>query len=94
MDNNKTYNPYQIIELITKTKDSDKIKTYYSGAETGLETLPSYIMCKLLSRTNLCENEPFINVLGLLSLTPTTPETQALFLSKVLPKTNSYCPKW
>lgn len=94
MDNNKTHNPYQIIELITKTKDSDKIKSYFTTAQDSQETLPSYIMCKLLSRTNLCENEPSINVLGLLSLTPTTPETQALFLSKVLPRTNSYCPKW
>lgn len=94
MTNNKTYNPYQIIELITKDKDPEKIKTYFRGAETGLETLPSFIICKLLSRTNLCDGERSINILGLLSMTQTTPETQSLLLAKSLPKTNSFCPKW
>lgn len=84
-------NPYVITDLILKKKDRAAIEAYSGDPES----LPIFIICKLLSRNGGCHQEALINTLGLISLTQIDKSSACQLLSTITPKVkNSMCLKW
>lgn len=84
-------NVYSIIEMILRSKNRNAMEAYSSDPES----LPSFIVCKLLSRNSGCHRESLLNILSMIPVTALNKHDSYMLLEKIIPKTNNTkCLKW